>query len=88
MVAIKHHEADRFLKNIDAKLCAVLFFGPDTGLAAERAHRLAKSMAEREKPAGEILQFEEHALVMLVDVLGGLRHGEALILRIPKSERR
>ena len=59
MVAVKHHQADSFLKSIDPKLCAVLFYGPDSGLVAERAQRLAKSLSEREKPPGEILQFED-----------------------------
>ena len=59
MVAVKHHQADSFLKSLDPRLAAVLFYGPVSGLVAERAQRLARSLAERDKPNGEILQFED-----------------------------
>lgn len=64
MVAIANHLADGFLKSIDLKtsdpkLCAVLFYGPDAGLVSERALRLARAMANREKPPGDIMQMED-----------------------------
>jgi DNA polymerase III subunit delta len=59
VVAVKHHQADSFLKSLDPRLAAVLFYGPDAGLVAERAQRLAKSLAGRDTPEGEILQFED-----------------------------
>ena len=59
MVAVKHHQADSFLKSLDPRICAVLFYGPDAGLISERAHRLARSLAEMGDAPGEILQFED-----------------------------
>jgi DNA polymerase III subunit delta len=43
MVAVKASEADRALQRADLKATVVLLFGPDSGLAAERAKALAES---------------------------------------------
>lgn len=59
MVAVKHHQADGFLKSPDPSISAVLFFGPDAGLVSERAAVLARMLSKREQPPGEILQFED-----------------------------
>lgn len=59
MVAVKAHQAAAFLKAPDPKLSAFLFFGSDAGLVAERAHALAKLVAARETPEGEILRFDD-----------------------------
>ena len=59
MVAVKHHQADSFLKAPDPAIGAVLFYGPDAGLVAERASTLARNLSKRENPPGEILQFED-----------------------------
>lgn len=59
MVAIKTSQAEAYLKAPDPKHCAILLFGPDTGLVSERASRVAKALASRETPAGEILAVEE-----------------------------
>ena len=59
MVAIKAGQAASFLKAPDARLQAFLFFGSDAGLVSERAQRLAKLLAERENPPGEVLRLDE-----------------------------
>lgn len=59
MVAIKSHLADRFLKNPDRTLCALLFHGTDPGLVSERAQAAAKVIAERESPPGEIIRLDD-----------------------------
>ena len=59
MVAIKASQAEAYLKSPDAKIMAVLFFGPDAGLVSERASRLARALAALESPPGEILSIEE-----------------------------
>jgi DNA polymerase III subunit delta len=59
MVAIKAPQAAAFLKAPPASMAAVLFFGSDPGLVTERARILAKLMAERENPAGEVLRLDE-----------------------------
>ena len=62
MVAVKHHQADAFLKAIDARVSAVLLYGPDAGLVMERASTLARMMAARDDPPGEIISFEDSDL--------------------------
>lgn len=59
MVAVKAGQAASFLKSPDQRLDAFLFFGSDAGLVSERAQRLAKLLAEREKPPGEVLRLDE-----------------------------
>lgn len=59
MVAVKAHQAQSFLKSPDPRLSAFLFYGTDAGLITERSLLLAKSLAARETPAGEILRFDD-----------------------------
>lgn len=59
MVAIKAPQAAAFLKAPPGSMAAVLFFGSDPGLVTERAGVLAKLLAERENPAGEVLRLDE-----------------------------
>lgn len=59
MVAIKAHLAANFLKSPDPRLSAFLFFGSDAGLVSERAYLLAKTIAARDTPAGELLKFDD-----------------------------
>lgn len=59
MVAIKAHQAESFLRAPDAKLKAVLFYGTDAGLVAERAQKLARHAAERESPPSEVLRMDD-----------------------------
>jgi DNA polymerase III subunit delta len=62
MVAIKSHQADAFLKAADRVPAAVLLYGSDAGLVAERAAGLAQRLAERESPPGEILRMDDASL--------------------------
>lgn len=62
MVAVKAHQAQSFLKAPDPRISAFLFFGSDAGLVSERAQLLAKSIAAREVPEGEILRFDNSDL--------------------------
>lgn len=59
MVAIKSHEATRFLKNPDKRICAVLTYGPDAGLVSERARMAAKAWAALEDPPSEIIRLDD-----------------------------
>lgn len=59
MVAIKSHQAASLLKSPDKRLEGFLLFGSDAGLVAERAQMLAKTLAGREQPAGEILRLDD-----------------------------
>ncbi len=66
MVAVKTHQADAFLKGFERQTAttpsAVLLYGTDAGLVAERALALAKRLAERENPPGEILRLDDASL--------------------------
>ena len=59
MVAIKTHQADAYLKALDRVASAVLLYGSDAGLVTERAAQLAKRLAERESPPGEIIRLDD-----------------------------
>lgn len=62
MVAIKAAQANSFLAKPDAKVKAVLLYGPDAGLVSERAQKLAALLAARETPAGEIVRLDDSDL--------------------------
>ncbi|MEZ5898725.1 MAG: DNA polymerase III subunit delta [Hyphomicrobiaceae bacterium] len=70
MVAVKAAQAAAFLKSPPQSLSAVLFYGSDPGLVSERSDRLAKLMAAREDPAGEILRLDDTDLDSDPDRLG------------------
>ena len=57
MVAIKAHQANSFLSPPGPKVPAVLFYGSDNGLIAERAQKLAALIAARD--AGEIIRLDD-----------------------------
>lgn len=59
MVAIKAQSAESFLASPDQRWSAVLLFGTDAGLVAERARLLARLLSERDSPAGEIIRLDE-----------------------------
>lgn len=59
MVAVKAHQAQSFLKAPAANITAFLFFGSDSGLVAERAQALARMLAARETPEGEVLRLDD-----------------------------
>jgi DNA polymerase-3 subunit delta len=62
MVAIKANQAAAFLKSPPVNLAAVLFFGSDPGLVSERSGELARTLADRESPCGEILRIDDTSL--------------------------
>jgi DNA polymerase-3 subunit delta len=62
MVAVKSHQANAFLKDLKRTVSAVLFYGTDAGLVAERAATLAKRLAERDDPPGEIIRIDDASL--------------------------
>ena len=59
MVAVKANQAASFLKSLDARIVAVLTYGPDAGLVSERARDAAERMAARDNPPGEIQRIED-----------------------------
>ena len=56
MVAVKNHEAARFLRSPDQGISAILTYGTDAGLASERARSAAQSWAALEDPPSEIIR--------------------------------
>jgi DNA polymerase-3 subunit delta len=62
MVAVKSHQANAFLKDLKRPISAVLFYGTDAGLVTERAATLAKRLAERDDPPGEIIRVDDASL--------------------------
>jgi DNA polymerase III subunit delta len=62
VVAIKSHQADAFIAAGDGAPSAVLFYGSDLGLVSERAGRLARRLAERVDPPGEIIRLDDASL--------------------------
>ena len=62
MVAIKTHQANAYLSALDRLPPAVLLYGGDAGLVAERASQLAKRLAERDDPPGEIIRLDDASL--------------------------
>lgn len=59
MVAIKAAGAPAFVKAPDPRYAAVLLFGSDAGMVSERAQSIAKTIAAREKPPGEIIRIDD-----------------------------
>lgn len=59
MVAVKSHQANALLQAPDKRLEAFLLFGSDAGLVAERGAALAKALAARETPPGEIMRLDD-----------------------------
>lgn len=59
MVAVKAHQAQSFLKPPGPRQSAILFYGTDAGLVAERARALATLIAQREDPHGEIIRLDD-----------------------------
>ena len=62
MVAVKTHQANAFLAALDRIPSAVLLYGGDAGLVAERATQLAKRLTERDSPPGEIIRLDDASL--------------------------
>jgi len=62
MVAVKTAQAEAFMKSPPTALAAVLFFGSDPGLVSERSSALARTLAARENPPGEILRLDDSEL--------------------------
>ncbi len=59
MVAVKAHQASSFLNSTQSGICAYLIYGSDAGLVSERGQQLARTIAAREQPPGEIVRVED-----------------------------
>jgi DNA polymerase-3 subunit delta len=70
MVTIKANQAAAFLARPDPRIKALLLYGPDAGLVSERAQELARRLAAREQPAGEIIRLDDSDLEGDPDRLG------------------
>jgi DNA polymerase-3 subunit delta len=68
MVAVKSFQADAFLKAVERVPSAVLLYGTDAGLVAERAAVLARRLAEAHD--GEILRLDDTDLEEDADRIG------------------
>lgn len=62
MVAIKAHEADRTLARLDPAWRLILFYGPDTGLVAERAATLARKSVDDPDDAFQLIRMDGDAI--------------------------
>ena len=58
MVAIKNHEADRFVRNRPSGIWLYLFCGPDAGLVAERANVIIRSAVSNSQDPFQILRVD------------------------------
>lgn len=56
MVAIKNHEAERFLKNRSAETWLFLFCGPDAGLVSERAQVIVRGAIDDPQDPFQLLR--------------------------------
>lgn len=70
MVAIKSGSIRRLLADPDPAFTAFLFYGPDPGLVSERAQQIAKRLAARENPPGEMIRLDDADLEQNRDRLG------------------
>lgn len=59
MTAVKTHQAEQFLKSLDSRYRAILFYGPDAGLVCERARMAAQRLAAASNPPGDVLRIED-----------------------------
>jgi DNA polymerase-3 subunit delta len=62
MVALKSSGVARFLKSPDPACRAVLVYGPDAGLVAERASALAQTFAHKKRGHTEIVRLDDRDL--------------------------
>lgn len=83
MVALKPQQAKSFTSALEPRINAVLLYGEDAGLVAERAKLAAEALARRSKPPGEILRIGDadlendpdrfHTELQTVSMFGGAR---------------
>lgn len=69
MVALKASDVERFVAAPDPRYEAVLVYGPDEGLVAERARRLCDTLARRDTPPSDILRLDDADLESSLDRL-------------------
>ena len=62
MVAYKASQTSTFLKTPPAEIRAVLLYGPDAAMVADRAASLAGTVAGRTEPPGEIVRLDDRDL--------------------------
>ena len=92
MVAVKAHQADAYLKSPDPRTSAYLLFGSDAGLVSERAAGIAKAIAARDNPPGEIVRLDDIDIEsdpdrLSVELLTIPMFGGRKIVRIETSRR-
>jgi DNA polymerase III subunit delta len=91
MVAIKG-SVEQYLKAPPQGIGAILLFGPDAGLVAERAQSLAKAIAAQTKPPGEIFRLDDADLEtdpdrLVVELTTVSMFGDRRIVRASQSRR-
>lgn len=62
MVAYKAAQTARILRKPDPHLRAYLLYGPEPGLVSDRGQILARGLAARDDPAGEIVRLDDASL--------------------------
>lgn len=58
MVAVKNHEADRFVRGRSTDIWLYLFWGPDAGLVAERAHTIVRAAVANPRDPFQLLRLD------------------------------
>ncbi len=58
MVAVKNHEADRFVRSRSTDIWLYLFWGPDAGLVAERAHSVIRASVTNTRDPFQLLRLD------------------------------
>lgn len=92
MVAIASSQVNAFLRAPDTKIWAILLYGQDPGLVSERAQKLAKTLAERASPSGEVLRIDDRDLEddpnrIEVELLTVAMFGGPKVVRVAASRR-
>jgi DNA polymerase-3 subunit delta len=59
MVAVKAYQADKYLESLDGRIPAILVYGSDDGMVAERARKAALRLVQLSNPPGEVLRLED-----------------------------
>lgn len=92
MVAVKAHQAEKFLTAENPKICAVLLFGTDGGLVNERAGRLIAKWALAEAESPEIIRLDDAELSeapdrLMVELQTEAMFGGQRIVRLVAGQR-
>lgn len=92
MVAIKSHQIDALLKNLQETVCAYLVHGTDEGRISETAATIARNWSQRYGDGGEIISLDDRAIgdnpdIMAIELRSVPMFGGRTVVRITASSR-